>query len=220
MEAHTFDFYKKHPDFSHFRAELCFDGSLDSSFHTDIKKMSIHPSQGFLDRLRQATQALITDSGRQGRRRANVEKGQIDHSVAENNITRRAPLIPKPKALIEERKPRGVKGSHSRKNGPRPRNPHVTNLKTISGLQVIFNEGDYGEESPFYLVKQEGRVITVTYNREHPFWRELVEHADLPKVVAILDYLVFAMANAELLVPEPASVVKNNVNSTLVGLLV
>jgi hypothetical protein len=85
---------------------------------------------------------------------------------------------------------------------------------------VVFNEGDYGEESPFYLVKQEGRVITVTYNREHPFWRELVEHADLPKVVAILDYLVFAMANAELMVPEPASVVKTNVNSTLVGLLV
>lgn len=52
MESHTFDFYKKHPDFSHFRAELCFDGSLDRVFHTDIKKMSIHPPQGFLDRLR------------------------------------------------------------------------------------------------------------------------------------------------------------------------
>ena len=31
MEAHTFDFYKKHPDFSHFRAELSFDGSLDAA---------------------------------------------------------------------------------------------------------------------------------------------------------------------------------------------
>jgi hypothetical protein len=29
MEAETFDFYKKHPDFSHFRAEISFDGSLD-----------------------------------------------------------------------------------------------------------------------------------------------------------------------------------------------
>jgi hypothetical protein len=38
--------------------------------------------------------------------------------------------------------------------------------------------------------------------------------------VAILDYLVFAMANSELLVPEQASVVKANVNATLVGLLV
>jgi hypothetical protein len=220
MEAHSFDFYKKHPDFSHFRAELCFDGCLDGLFHTDIKKMSIHPPQAFLDRLRQATQGLITEAGREGRRRANVNRGQVDHSIAENNIPRRAPLIPKPPALVEERKRRGQTGTHTRKGGERQRNPHVTNLRTISGLQVVFNEGDYGEESPFYLVKQEGRRITVTYNREHPFWRELIEHADDPKVVAILDYLIFAMANSELLVPEPALVVKNSINSTLVGLLV
>ena len=92
--------------------------------------------------------------------------------------------------------------------------------RTVSGLKVVFNEGDYGEQSPFYLVKQEGRTITVTYNREHPFWREFVEYANDAKVIAILDYLVFAMANSELLVPEQASIVKTNINSTLVGLLV
>jgi len=219
-EAETFDFYKKHPDFSHFRAELSFDGSLDAVFHTDIKKMSINLPQAFLDRLRQMTQALITESGRQGRLRANVERGQINHSVAEANITRRAPLIPKPKTLVERRGKRRTRGTHPRGVGERARTPHVTDLKTISGLKVVFNEGDYGEESPFYLVKQEGRSILVTYNREHPFWRELVEHANEPKVIATLDYLVFALANAELLVPEQASVVKANVNSTLIGLLV
>jgi hypothetical protein len=220
IEAHSFDFYKKHPDFSHFRAEVCFDDSLDDIFHTDVKKASIHPPQAFLDRLRQATQSLITESGRQGRARANAERGQINHSIAETNITRRAPLIPKPKALVEERRPRRNKGTHTKGNGEKTRTPHVTNLKTISGLKVRFDEGDYGEQSPFYLVRPDGRTITVTYNREHPFWRELVEHADLPKVIAILDYLVFGMANAELLVPEPARIVKENVNATLVGLLV
>jgi len=220
MEAHTFGFYKKHPDYSHFRAELSFDGSLDAHFHTDVKKMSIHPSQSFLDKLRQATQALITESGREGRARANTEKGQIDHSTAEANITRRASLIPKPKALIEKRTPRGRTGTHPHRDGEKPRTPHVTNLRTISGLKVAFDEGDYGEQSPFYLVKQEGRTITVTYNREHPFYREFLEHAADPKVVAILDYLVFAIANSELLVPEQANIVKTNVNATLVGLLV
>jgi hypothetical protein len=87
-------------------------------------------------------------------------------------------------------------------------------------LRVAFHEGDYGDQGPFYLVAQEGRTITVTYNREHLFWRELVEHAESPKVIAILDYLVFALANSELLVPEQAAIVKQNVNSTLVGLLV
>ncbi|MGI9078103.1 MAG: hypothetical protein ACR2G6_12375 [Gemmatimonadaceae bacterium] len=47
-----------------------------------------------------------------------------------------------------------------------------------------------------------------------------MEFASETKFIATLDYLVFAMANAELLVPEQASVVKANVNSTLVGLLV
>jgi len=220
MDAHTFDFYKKHPDFSHFRAEISFDGLLDGCFHTDVKKMSIHPSQSFLDKLRQATQALITESGRQGRARANVNKGEIDHSAAEANITRRAALIPKPKALIEKRMPRGLKGSHPSRDGNGTKTPHVTHLRTISGLKVAFNEGDYGEQSPFYLVGQKGRTITVTYNREHPFWREFVEHATDTKVITILDYLVFAMANSELLVPEQASIVKTNVNATLVGLLV
>jgi len=220
MDAHSFGFYKKHPDFAHFRAELSFDGSLDPLFHTDVKKMSIHPSQSFIDKLRQATQALITESARQARARANVKKGQIDHSAAEANITRRAPLIPKAKALIEKRTPRGADGSHSKGSGQGSRKPHVTDLKTVSGFKVAFNEGDYGEQNPFYLVRQDGRTITVTYNREHPFWREFLEHASDPKVVAILDYLVFAMANSELLMPEPASIVKTNVNATLVGLLV
>jgi hypothetical protein len=163
---------------------------------------------------------LITESAREGRKRANVARGEIDHSVAETNIIRRAPLIPKPKALVEKRAERKNRGTHPRSEGERPRTPHQTNLKTISGLKVIFNEGDYGQESPFYQVKQEGRTIIVTYNREHPFWREFLEHAVDPKFVATVDYLVFALANAELLVPEQAAIVKTNVNSTLVGLLV
>ena len=182
--------------------------------------MTINPPQAFMDKLRQATQALITESGRQGRSRANVDRGQIDHSMAEANISRRATLIPKPEALVEKRATPKNKGTHSRGDGERPRNPQHATLKTISGLKVVFNEGDYGEQSAFYVVKQEGRTIYITYNREHPFWRELLEFAADSRVVATVDYLVFALANAELLVPEAANVVKANVNSTLIGLLV
>lgn len=219
-EAETFDFFKKHPDWSHFRAEIAFDGTLDMLFHTDVKKMTVHPPQSFLDRLRQATQGLISESARQGRQRANTARGKVDHSAAEANITRRAPLIPKPQALLEQRKPRSRHGSHTAREGDRARTPHITDLKTVPGLKVTFDEGDYGEQGQFYYVNQSGRTIRVTYNREHPFWRELIEHADEPKVIAILDYLVFALANSELLVPEQASIVKSNVNATLVGLLV
>jgi len=97
MEAITFDFYKKHPDFSHFRAKISFDGSLDSVFHTDVKEMTISPPQSFMDKLRQATQVL----------------------------------------------------------------------RTISGLRVQFDEGNYSTEIPFYHIKQEGWTIFVTYDRAH-----------------------------------------------------
>jgi len=218
IEARTFDFYKKHPDFAHFRAEISFDGSLDTVFHTDVKKMSINPSQSFLDKLRQATQGLITQVGKQGRARARVKGGQIDHSLAEGNITRRATLIPKPKGLVEKRSFK-AKNTHTGGGSAKKKTSHVTDLKTISGLKVVFEEGSYGE-GPFYHVGQEGRTISVVYNRDHPFWRELVEYATEPKVVATLDYLVFAMANTELLVPDHARIVKENINATLVGLLV
>jgi hypothetical protein len=181
--------------------------------------MSITPSQSFLDKLRGITGQLIKQIASAGRRRANVARGTVDHTLAESNIIRRSPLIPKPKALVERRGPKIKEGTHSKANGDRPRTPHVGGLKTVTGLKVIFEEGDYGE-GPFYHVKQQGKTIVITYNREHPFWRELIEHASEPKVVATLDYLVFALANAELMVPEPAQIVKHNVNSTLVGLLV
>jgi hypothetical protein len=219
MESVTFDFYKKHPDYSHFRAEVEFDGSLDSILHSDVKKMTISPPKSVLDKIQSITGGMITESGRQGRKRANANKGSIDHSLAEGNIKRRSQLIPKPKALIETRERRGIKGTHTSKDGQKSRNPHLSDLKTPAGLKVEFNEADYGE-GPFYSVRQDGKTVFVTYNREHPFWREIVEHAADAKVIATLDYLVFGLANAELLVPEQAAIVKANVNSTLVGLLV
>lgn len=185
--------------------------------------MSINPSQSFLDKLRGVTQGLITQTGRQGRARANVNRGQIDHSLAEANISRRKTLIPKPKGLVEPRAAKPSRTSAGHGAGRGKSTPHAINLRTPSGLKVLFKEGDYGE-GPFYHVRQDGHTIRVVYNTQHPFWREMVEHATDPevgpKVVATLDYLVFAMANAELLVPDEATVVKVNVNATLVGLLV
>ena len=224
MAAETFEFYKKHPEYAHFRAELAFGGELDPAFHTDVKKMVIQPSQSFLDRLKQATMGLITKSQREKKKRAGVERGKLDHSAAEANISHRATLLPKApgRGLTEQRGPRSPKKPTNGKAtspGTSKARPHLTTLKTASGLKVEFNEGNFGE-APFYLVKQEGKTIVITYNRDHPFWRELVVYADETKVIALFDYLVFALANAELLVPEQAEIVKANVNSTLIGLLV
>lgn len=218
IAATTFDFFARHPNYSHYRAEICFDGAADQVLHTDVKKATITPSQAFLDVLRQLTQGLITNSSREARRRSQVERGKVDHSIAESAIPRKAALIPKPKSLVEKRERKNERGSYSRGTGERPRTAHQTQLRTAAGLKVVFNEGNYGE-APFYFVEQQGSTLTITYNRDHLFWREFEEQADAPKIVALVDYLVFALANTELLVPEQAEIVKANMNSTLVGVL-
>lgn len=225
MTATTLDIFKKHPGYAHFRAEVSFGGELDGAFNTDIKKMTIHPSQSFTDKLKQATRSLITKTEREKKKRANENRGAIDHSAAEANIKHRATLLPKApnRGLVEPKGPKAKNGKTTKPQAetkPKPSiPPHVTDIKTASGLKVVFNEGDYGE-APFYSVGQQGKTIIITYNREHPFWREFVNYGDDAKIVALFDYLVFALANAELLVPEHAGIVKANVNSTLIGLLV
>jgi hypothetical protein len=77
---------------------------------------------------------------------------------------------------MEKRSSKVRKDTHAQGPSAKKRVPHVIDLKTISGLRVVFEEASYGE-GHFYQVGQSGRTITITYNREHPFWRELVEHA-------------------------------------------
>ncbi len=218
IEANSFEFFARHPDYSHFRAEISFDGGADGVMHTDVKKATITPSQAFLDILRQTVGGLITASSRASKQRSQTERGKVDHSIAESAIPRKAALIPKAKTLVERREKKGERGSNPRGTGERQRTPHETQLKTPAGLKVVFNEGSYGE-APFYFVEQQGKTLTITYNRDHLFWREFEDHGESPKVVALVDYLVFALANTELLVPEQASIVKANVNSTLIGVL-
>ena len=136
-----------------------------------------------------------------------------------SSFPRRATLIPKPKALVERRPGKtNDKGTHTAGDGTGNRTPGVTQLRTSAGLAVEFNEGDYGE-APFYVVEQQGKKLIITYNRDHAFYRELSEHRDSARVIGLVDYLVFALANTELMMPEEAQRVKATMNATLVGVM-
>lgn len=85
MEGQTFKFYRHHHSYSHFRAELSFTGDLDSEFHVDVKKSTIHPNDKLLAKLKQKTQGAIADSGRRGKDRG-TDKIKLTHTVAEQQI--------------------------------------------------------------------------------------------------------------------------------------
>jgi hypothetical protein len=98
------------------------------------------------------------------------------------------------------------------------REPRHQEFRTPAGLRVVFEEGDYGD-APYYQVRQDKSTIVVTYNREHPFWRELVMHSEDPRVIALLDYITFGLCMSELMHPEPAQSVRHQLNATLRALL-
>lgn len=80
MAAQTFDFYKHHHSYSHFRAELSFGRELDGLFHVDVKKTAVHPNDQVLEKIRHVARRFIEASGRVGRERA-IEKTQLNHSL-------------------------------------------------------------------------------------------------------------------------------------------
>ena len=117
--------------------------------------MSINPSQSFLDKLRQATQALITQINKQGRARAHVRSGQIDHSLAESNIFRRRTLIPKPETLVERRSAKAKKGTHPQGLGLKKR-PMLRTLKRFLVLKLFLRKATTGKARFIKLAKKEG----------------------------------------------------------------
>ena len=219
MVAESFDLFTKHAEVSHFRAEISFDGSLDSYFRVDVTKSRIDvANQAFVDKVREVCLTLIKQSAQRKRRRANVERGGLDHKIAVDMILRKAKLLPKPPALVERRERLGEKGTHTAGSGLRDREPRHQEFRTPTGLTVVFEEGDYGD-APYYQVRQEKSTVIITYNREHPFWRELVAHSEDSRVIALLDYITFGLCMTELMNPEPAQTVRHQLNATLWALL-
>ncbi|MBV6457448.1 MAG: hypothetical protein HONBIEJF_00557 [Fimbriimonadaceae bacterium] len=219
IAAESFDLFTKHAEVAHFRAEISFDGSLDGYFKVDVTKSRIDvANQAFIDKVKEVCQTLVKQSALRKRRRANVSRGGLDHRIAEDMISRKSKLIPKPPALLEKREPRRNQGTHSQGDGAREREPRHQEFKTPTGLKVVFEEGEYGDAG-YYQVKQDRSTVIITYNREHPFWRELVAHSDDPKVIALLDYITFGLCMTHLMMPESAEAVKQQLNATLWALL-
>jgi hypothetical protein len=221
--AQTLGFYRQHHRYSHFRAEVRYDGSLDSHMHTDVKKASVQPSQVILEVLRQICVPLVQESGRRNRERSNVTKGELDHSLAEQAIGQHAKRIPRPKRIVAQRSASRAASELNGSGQEEPKElPEVAQKRRLTGrkgalLKTTFEEGSYGKDA-FYHVRLDGSQVTVCYNRDHPFYQVLHDYQSDPRTIAVLDQRVFAFANAELQLPEHAGPTKQIVDATLLGL--
>jgi hypothetical protein len=227
IAADTFGFYKKHHSYSHFRAELAYEGST-TVLHEDIKKASIHPDDRLRDKLRGLTEKLIAQSGRRGRDRAEAAPVKLSHKSAEAAINSRLSLMvngpsrnalqavqeaagatPPPDAPIGGKK-RGrpskaeaeakAKAAKEEADKPAPLAPKQQPPK------VEFIEVDAGEKGRFFTAEQKNGNITISYNTRHPLVR-LVADSKQKQSAAVLDMVAFSLAKAEIDVPEGTKLV-------------
>lgn len=185
MDAQTFGFYRHHHSYSHFRAELAFDGSLDEDFHVDVKKGMVWPDSRMLDRLRQKMAPLVAESGKRGRDR-DQKPVRVTHAAAEERIAAVFPMPAAPPAKAPEK--------------AKPADPNKPEVKRMPDSpaptkRVEFTQVKDTENSRFFktLNHADGRV-TIVLNTAHPFVGYVAKQ---PGGMSVLDAVAFALSRAE-----------------------
>lgn len=203
MEAQTFGFYQRHHSYSHFRAELSFKGDMDSEFHVDIKKATIHPGDRLLDKLRQKTATLIAQAGRRGRDATVGEPVKLHHGAADVINTmlgggKQEDVTPS-LALIQTDED-GAKAVRKRA-GKKLEIVEEDKKKQAApppGPSVAFAEADMGDTGRFFSseLKLDTNQVLITYNTRHPFIR-MVGDIRSRQAHSLVDLIAFALARAE-----------------------
>ena len=106
-----------------------------------------------------------------------------------------------PDAVIEKRGPRLNTGDKKEKvENPiiKDRIPKETKISS-TGLGARFETLSMGRESVLYDCYQEGKVVVVQWNVDHPFYEKIIlVNKDRKDITAGIDFLIYALASAEL----------------------
>lgn len=197
----TLEVFKKHNDFNRLRIEMSFTSNLDNEMGVRFSKDGVSPNQAITDFLKQEIGGQITSIRKVLVQNRIADKSkEIDHEESASVIAKKAKLLITPDAIIEKRSPKTQK--HERKESQseseKERTPRKTQLSP-SGLGARFETLTMGREGSLYNCYQEGKIIVIQWNVDHPFYEKLVlANKDRKDVTAGIDYLVFALASAEL----------------------
>lgn len=191
--------FKQEPHFSLLRVELSFSHELDDAFQVDIKKSRILLNESLYEWLRDK---FLTGPRREAEVRyrrgaATLAKGTaaLLHTPSSNVIHQKAPGLST--ASLQVVDPASGKVEVSNKSGKttatvrivNPQVPGSVHILTAESLENgVLWEPTYGTEGP-----------AVSLNTGHPFYGKayLPNRANSP-VIQALDYMLWALANAEL----------------------
>jgi hypothetical protein len=201
-KGETLDVFKKHNDFNRLRMELSFAANLDDEMGVKFSKDGISPNQAITDFIKQEIGGQIESIRRMFLKEKVADKSkEISHEESAAVIAQKAKLLITPKPIIEKREPRSdvdVRERPQSTSTGEPRTPKKTHLST-NGLGARFETLSLGRLGALYDCYQEGKVIVIQWNVDHPFYERIIlMNKDRKDVTAGIDYLVYALASAEL----------------------
>lgn len=165
--------FTKHNDFNRFRAELHFSGSLDKKMGINFKKEGIN----LTDDIRSWVNDQVSSQLKAIREIAKTEQSQkskkADHTQSQMSISMKSATLKKPK--LGQAK------------------PSLRSLRTDDYTNVEFAVQNNSHLAPLFQYSVKGRVITINYNADHPFYsRVFSEIQDNPELVSAIDFVVYS----------------------------
>ena len=198
----TLEAFKKHNDFNRLRLELSFASNLDNEMGVRFSKDGVSPNQAIADFIKQEIGGQISSIRKMLLSKKVADKSlEIDHEESAAVIAKRSKLLITPDAVIEKRGPRLNTGDKKEKvENPiiKDRIPKETKISS-TGLGARFETLSMGRESVLYDCYQEGKVVVVQWNVDHPFYEKIIlVNKDRKDITAGIDFLIYALASAEL----------------------
>jgi len=198
----TLEVFSKHNDFNRLRAELSFSATLDNEMGVRFSKDGVAPNQAITDFLKQEISGQVTSIRRVMLKDKKAEDSSgVDHAGSEAVIAQKAKLLITPEAEIEKRSLR--KGTHDGTAATPKSIKERENFRKVKtspkGLGARFDTAAMGREGTLYETYQEGKLIVIRWNTDHPFYdRVILVNKSSKDIVSAMDYLIFALASAEL----------------------
>lgn len=205
-DAETLGLFLKHNSLNRFRAEIHFSGVLDEFMGVSFTKTGVRLGQSATDQLRTYLGGQIETIRKRLQKKQRVEvPGDVAevHQGAEKEIHKKAKLLLTPESV----QPDPVSEPREPKEGKR--NPAQTSKDSKSGeikelhgfaTSCKFETAAMGEAGVIYEPEQVGKVITIRWNSDHPFYKRFVlDNIQDKGMLAAADYLVYSLACAELL---------------------
>lgn len=192
--------FKQEPHYSLLRVELSFDHTLDGAFRVDIKKSRIELESGLYEWLRDKFLAGPRREAETRNRRgaASIAKGAATllHNSASNVIQQKASSLTKAEVSSVDEKSGQITVSNN--SGATTASIRMMNPEDVGTTHVVTaNTLENGVLWEPTLGKNKGTAVAL--NTGHPFYiKAYLPNKGNSTVIQALDYLLWALAQAEL----------------------